>query len=168
MADVAISRESKPSAEIDRIRNDAGDAYDHLQLDPDPIYESWILSGTPTARSKTLAVSPDRASMTVLWDCTAGTFYWHYRQDEAVLFLSGDAHLLQEDGKEQRFSAGDFAFFPAGTVAQWRVDAYCRKIAFLREPVWSFAVPLFMFWNKIVRKMRGVRQSGWIRVSLQR
>lgn len=139
-----------------------------MELDPDPIKENWILSGNPRARSKTLAVSPDGASQSVVWDCMAGTFYWHYRHDEAVLFISGEAYLIEKNGQEHRFAAGDFAFFPARTVAKWRVDHYVRKIAFLREPVWSVAVPLIMLWNKIMRKLRPSRESGWTHLSGQR
>lgn len=139
-----------------------------LELVPEPICSQWILNGNPVARSKVLAVSPDGASKTVLWDCTAGSFHWHYRQDEAVLFLSGDACLVEENGKEQYFTAGDFAFFPAGTVAHWRVDTYVRKIAFLREPVWRFAVPFLTFSNKILRKLGFTRSTDWTRTSLQR
>lgn len=138
-----------------------------LQLSPDPIYEKWILSGNPVGRSKTLACSPDGASSTLLWDCTSGSFYWHYRQDESVLFLSGDAYLLEENGVEHRFAAGDFAFFPAGTVIKWRVDHYVRKIAFLREPMWRFVVPAFTFWNKVIRKLGLSRRSSWSRIPLQ-
>lgn len=170
MAEIAMARESEPrslDAHESLNRAMAGVGAD-LQLDPDPIYEKWILSGHPVARSKVLAVSPDRASTTVLWDCTSGSFYWHYRQEEAVLFLYGDAYLLEENGKEQRFAAGDFAFFPAGTVAKWRVDTYVRKIAFLREPMCSFAVPALTFWNRLMRKFGLARLSGWSRLSLQR
>lgn len=139
----------------------------NLQLDPDPIYEEWILSGQPVARSKTLALNRDGASKTLLWDCTSGSFYWHYRQDESVLFISGDAYLLQENGQERRFGAGDFAFFPAGTVAKWRVDSYVRKIAFLHEPVWRFAVPLLTLWNKIMRRLGVARKSAWTSIGLR-
>ncbi len=136
-----------------------------LQLSPAPIYEKWILSGNPSATSKILARSPDGGSTTVLWDCTSGSFYWHYRQDEHVLFLSGDAYLLEENGTEQRFTAGDFAFFPAGTVAKWRVDHRVRKIAFLREPMWRLAVPAVAAWNKVMRRLGLSRRTPWTRIS---
>jgi uncharacterized protein len=139
-----------------------------LELNPDPIYEKWILSGSPSARSKILARSPDGGSTTVLWECISGSFYWHYRQDEHVLFLSGDAYLVEENGTEHKFGAGDFAFFPAGTVAKWRVDHYVRKIAFLREPMWRFAVPAVAGWNKVMRKLGLSRRTPWTRISLQR
>jgi uncharacterized protein len=165
---VAAESESKELVETRESPNDmlAGDLAG-LQLSPDPIYEKWILSGKPVARSKILACSPDGGSTSVLWDCTSGSFYWHYRQDESVLFLSGDAYLMEENGTEHRFAAGDFAFFPAGTVAKWRVDHYVRKIAFLREPMWRFVVPAFTFWNKLMRNLGISRRTRWSRIPLQ-
>ena len=106
------------------------------ELNPEPINERRILSGSPVARSKLVARSRDWFSSLVVWDCTAGSFCWHYGQDEAIFIISGELVLLREDGTERRFSAGDYVFFPAGTVANWRVDTYVRKVAFLKEPVW--------------------------------
>jgi uncharacterized protein len=171
MTEIAMARESESQSLGARTR-EALDClgtgeFGDMQLDPDPIYEKWILSGNPVARSKTLALGPDGASKAVIWDCTSGSFYWHYRQDEAVLFLSGDTYLLEENGKEQRFAGGDFAFFPAGTVAKWRVDGYVRKIAFLHEPVSSFALPALRFWNKLMRKFGLTRQTAWTRIRLK-
>jgi len=139
-----------------------------VELGPDPIYEKWILSGSPVARSKTLAWSRDGDSHTVLWDCTAGIFYWHYRQDEAVLFLAGDAYMLEENGVEHRFAAGDFAFFPAGSVIKWRVDDYIRKIAFLREPIWRPVTAVMRLWNKVVRKLGKTPKVCWTHIRSQR
>jgi uncharacterized protein len=124
-----------------------------VELDPDPIYEKWILSGSPEARSKKIARSRDGASSTMVWECTAGRFRWHYNQDETLIILSGEAYLLDNNGKERHFAAGDYAFFPAGSVAEWRVDDHIRKIALLREPVWPWLVPVLKMWNKILRKL---------------
>jgi uncharacterized cupin superfamily protein len=172
MTEIAIARESEsqflaPDARQALNRAMSGTLAD-MELDPEPIFEKWILNGNPVARSKTLAFSPDNASKTAVWECTSGTFDWHYRQDEAVLIISGDAYLIEENGNEQRFAAGDFAFFRAGTVARWRVDHYIRKVAFLREPVWPFAVPLLKLWNKIMRHLKPGRRLGWTHIRAQR
>lgn len=137
-----------------------------LELDPDPIYEKWILSGDPQARSKTLVFSPDGASKAMLWECTSGSFYWRYRQDESVLVFAGSASVLDKDGKEHRISAGDFVFFPAGTELKWRIDDRVRKIAFLHEPMWHFAVPALTLFNKVIRKLGIARPAGMTRISL--
>lgn len=168
MTELATTRKTETVTEAREALSQAIDNLgEHLALDPDPIYEKWILGGNPVARSKTMVLSPDGASKTVLWDCTSGTFYWHYRQDESVLFISGDAYLLEENGKERQFAAGDFAFFPAGTVAKWRVDSYVRKIAFLHEPMWRFAVPVLTFWNKVIRRLGFSPKNAWTKLSLR-
>lgn len=172
MMEVAITHESESeherSLEHVTLNRMVTGALVDMELDPEPIFDKWILSGNPAARSKTLALSHDGASRTVVWDCTAGSFYWHYRQDESVLVLSGDAYLLEENGKEHRFAAGDFGFFPAGTVVKWRVDKHIRKIAFLREPMWRPFVPVLMLWNKIMRKLGRAPHTRWTHISAQR
>ena len=123
------------------------------ELSPEPINERWILSGKPVARSKVVARTKDLSSSLVVWDCTAGSFRWHYGQDEVIVVISGDLVLLHEDGTERRFSAGDYVFFPAGSVANWRVDNYIRKVALLKEPVWrplGFALKAF---NMLLRSV---------------
>jgi uncharacterized protein len=122
-----------------------------VELDPEPIPQEWILSGAPIARSKNLVRSRDWASSVVVWDCTAGSFRWHYGQDETVLFLSGEAFLLQENGEERRFGAGDLGFFPAGTTCTWRVGEYCRKVAVLRESMWRPLGMCLKAWKKLLR-----------------
>lgn len=138
-----------------------------IELDPDPIFEQWILSGTPQARSKVVGRSADNACSVMVWECTAGSFHWHYKQDEALIVISGEAILLGENGQERRFAAGDYAFFPASTVAKWRVDNHIRKVALLREPVWRPVVPALKLWNKLVRKFRTAPQSRLARTSAQ-
>jgi uncharacterized protein len=109
----------------------------NVDLQPEPIPPEWILSGAPVARSHQLARSHDWTSSIVVWDCTAGSFKWHYGQDEVILVISGEAVRVKENGEEQRFGPGDLGFFPAGTLCTWRVDDHIRKVAVLRESVWQ-------------------------------
>jgi uncharacterized protein len=106
------------------------------ELEPEPIPQEWILSGTPVARSRKLSRSRDLTSSIVVWDCTAGSFNWHYSQDETILVISGEAFLIAENGEERRFGPGDVGFFPAGTTHTWRVSNHIRKVAVLRETMW--------------------------------
>jgi uncharacterized cupin superfamily protein len=122
-----------------------------VELEPEPIPREWILSGTPVARSKTLVRSRDLTSSVVVWDCTAGRFLWHYGQDETVLFLSGEAFLLLEDGTERRFGPGDLGFVPAGTTCTWRVAGQVRKVAVLRESMWRPLGLCLKAWKKLLR-----------------
>ena len=122
-----------------------------VELEPEPIPREWILSGAPAARSKILTRSRDWTSSIVVWDCTAGKFSWHYSQDETVLFISGEAFLLQENGQERRFAAGDLGFFPAGTTCTWRVADRVRKVAVLRESMWRPLGFGLKVWKKLLR-----------------
>jgi hypothetical protein len=108
----------------------------NVDLQPEPIPAEWILGGTPQARGNKLATSHDWTSTVVVWDCTPGSFKWHYDKDEAILFLSGEAFVSNENGEERRFGPGDLAFFPAGFTCTWRVTEPIRKVAVLRETMW--------------------------------
>jgi uncharacterized cupin superfamily protein len=102
-------------------------------LDAEPIPADWILSGTPAARSKRLAKSHDFTSYIMVWDCSPGRFNWHYNKDEGLVVVSGEVFITNEKGEERRLGPGDWAFFPAGSSATWRVTSHLRKVAFLKE-----------------------------------
>jgi uncharacterized protein len=124
-----------------------------VELDPEPISEKWVLSGSPIARSKVVARSSDWTSKVIVWDCTAGRFRWQYDQDETIIVISGAAYLLGDNGDERRFGPGDYGFFPEGTIATWRVDDHIRKIAVLHEPLWRPIGLALKVWNKFLRKV---------------
>ena len=107
-----------------------------LDLQPDPIPIKWILEGRPEARVTRLLTSRDWASTVVVWECTPGSFKWHYSKDETVFFLSGEAFMTDENDEEHRFGAGDIACIAAGTSCRWRVTEPIRKIAVVRETIW--------------------------------
>ena|SRR5271170_2917674 len=97
-----------------------------------PIKPDWILEGEPVARVALLSRSADGKATTCYWDCTAGRFNWYYGLDETVHVLEGAVTLKSPRGHTQRVLAGDTVFFPAGSHAEWTVDTYVRKLAFLR------------------------------------
>jgi uncharacterized cupin superfamily protein len=105
------------------------------ELQPAPIPDSWILEGKPFARNLLLSRSEDGAASTLLWDCTAGRFHWHYSIDETVYILEGSVIVRDENGDTRRLTVGDTAFFPCGTSALWTVESYVRKLAFCRVPL---------------------------------
>jgi uncharacterized cupin superfamily protein len=109
-----------------------------LELGPErvPITPSWVLGGRPLTRTKNVARSHDWTSNTVVWECTAGSFTWHYSKDEVAVIVSGEAVITNEKGEERRLAPGDLVFFPAGTSSRWRVPEGVRKIAILHEPMW--------------------------------
>jgi len=104
-------------------------------LDNTPIRPEWILQGKPIARSKLISSSSDCASSSFIWDCTAGRFNWHYEAEETVYFLEGNVVIKDNNGITHRLGAGDTIFFPRGAVAEWHVENYIRKVAFIRSPL---------------------------------
>lgn len=100
-----------------------------------PINSAWVVSGSPVARNFVLSRSLDGSATTLLWDCTAGVFNWHYDIDETVFVLEGAAVIRDDSGVEHVLGPGDQALFRAGSHAVWRVDEYVRKVAFCRNPV---------------------------------
>jgi uncharacterized cupin superfamily protein len=106
-----------------------------MELYSAPIDPSWILEGTPSARNRLIAPSTDRFGWTMLWDCTAGKFNWHYAIDETVHIIDGSVIVTGTDGVTRTLKAGDIAFFPAGSTAHWHVENYVRKVAYCQKPV---------------------------------
>lgn len=107
---------------------------DEARLEPAPIRPEWVMEGQPEARSAELSRAPDGTAMTVLWDCTAGTFNWFFAGDETAHILEGEAAVADDDGI-RTLRPGDVVLFPAGAWVTWRVATYVRKLAFCREPM---------------------------------
>jgi uncharacterized cupin superfamily protein len=126
---------------------------DHLPMKSTPINPDWVVSGDPQARTGEHSRGHDDASLTAIWDCTAGEFRWFFGWDETVMILEGEVHITADDGTERTLGAGDVAFFAGGTWASWRVDNYVRKVAFLRKP---FPAPVAIAYR--LRNM--LRNSG--------
>lgn len=127
-------------------------------LEPAPITPHWILDGAPEARCKVLAISRDKTSYMVTWECTPGRFTWSYAEDESVYILSGEVFITTDDGAERRLAEGDMAFFPAGSSCTWRVNQRVRKVAFLRKDMpapFGFGLRA---WHLLMR-LSGVRRQ---------
>lgn len=110
-------------------------AQNEHELSAAPIPGSWILEGAPVARNKLLAGSTDGMASTYMWDCTAGRFNWFYDIDETICLLEGSVLVSCSTGESRRLTAGDTFFFPHGSRAEWTVDTYVRKIAFIHIPM---------------------------------
>jgi uncharacterized cupin superfamily protein len=107
----------------------------HGELTPAPISPDWILEGDPVARIKFLSRSVDGGGSTYIWDCTAGRFNWHYHIDETVCVLKGAVLVKEHNGGSRLLEAGDTAYFAAGSSAEWTVETYIRKVAFMYRPL---------------------------------
>ena len=119
-----------------------------IPLSPAPIPSDWILEGTPEARVRVMATSDDNTAMTIVWDCSAGTFNWFYNLDETVSVVEGGMLLTDHSGTRQ-VKAGDVIYFPAGSQATWKVDSYIRKVAFIRQPIPSSVSLGLKAWRKL-------------------
>jgi uncharacterized cupin superfamily protein len=108
---------------------------DALELVDAPIEPSWILAGNPVARSAVHSRSDDDSATTSVWECTAGSFRWHFGWEETVLILEGSVRVTGEDGSVQVLKAGDIGYFAGGTWATWEIDDYVRKLAFCRRMI---------------------------------
>jgi hypothetical protein len=69
--------------------------------------------------------------------------------------LEGGATLRFDDGRVATLVPGSVVFFPAGCTAEWRVDAYIRKLAVFRETM-PPAVAVLM------RVRAKLRPSAWL------
>jgi uncharacterized cupin superfamily protein len=126
------------------------------QFVSNPIRQEWILEGTPLARLELLSSSADGTASTYIWDCTAGRFNWFYGFDETFHVLEGAVTLKGPSGSTRRVVAGDTVFFPAGSSAEWTVDAYVRKLAFCRTPL----PPMLTVARSIVRRLKRAARGG--------
>ena len=123
-----------------------------LPLTSAPIEPSWITAGNPQARNRVLSTASDGSAWTMLWDCTPGSFRWHYSFDETIHFLEGDVRITGSDGVTRQFGPGDMVFFPAGAVADWQVVATVKKLAFCHTPApWALRLPL-----KLLRRLKKI------------
>jgi uncharacterized cupin superfamily protein len=121
----------------------------NVAMGPCPINPAWVISGAPFARNFNLSRSTDGSACTLLWDCTAGVFNWHYDIDETVYVLEGSVRIVDDNGVEHHLGPGDHALFRAGSHAVWTVESYVRKVAFCRTPV---PAPM-MFVARAIKKL---------------
>lgn len=134
-------------------------ANSRADLQPSPVNPAWIREGKPVARNAVLSVSADGRATTLIWDCTAGRFDWHYDIDETVYVIEGAVRIKDPNGSVRQVGAGDTIYFPAGTSAEWTVGTYVRKVAFCRKPMTRRMV----FMRRVYRGMKwavGMHKRG--------
>jgi len=121
------------------------------ELASSPFPAAWVLDGSPRARATAIAKSRDGAMTVIAWSCTKGRFRWHYHVDEIAHILSGEVIITDRSGAERRLSAGDTAFFPAGSSSVWLVKEDVRKIAVCRLAVPRLFGLALRTWNRLRR-----------------
>jgi uncharacterized cupin superfamily protein len=135
------------------------DKMNGAQLTPAPINKEWIESGDPQASLAILAYSDDRASLTILWECTAGRFTWRYHSDETIYFLDGEVTISFEGGPARRYGAGDTVHFSRGAVATWEVKTFIRKVAFCRSTPPRLFIAARRIARAVYHRLRGRRDG---------
>ncbi|SON57730.1 hypothetical protein HDIA_4189 [Hartmannibacter diazotrophicus] len=130
-------------------------------LEPAPIPPEWIVDGAPVARMTVLAESADGGVTTTLWDCTAGTFRWHFTWEETVHIVEGEVIVTDLSGRTRRLVAGDVGYFPGGTWALWHVPEHVRKIAFCRQPAPRIAIKALRLFSGLLTRLTRPHGSGF-------
>ena len=70
---VAMAARSLPQVVVPaHAKNFVAHSSDHLPMKSTPINPDWIVAGEPQARTAEHSRGHDDASMTAIWDCTAG------------------------------------------------------------------------------------------------
>lgn len=103
------------------------------KMSSSPIERSWVIEGEPVAESSILSKSADSRAWTVVWQCSAGKFNWHYDLDETILILDGSIVIEADGMPAARYEPGDVIFFKEGAHAVWHVENTVRKLAFCRR-----------------------------------
>ena len=116
-----------------------------------------VVDGAPKSGTRILATSHDRNSIAWVWECSTGSFIWHYGEDETVYIISGEVFISSGNGEERRLGPGDMAVFPGGVSCKWRVTTPVKKFAITRK---DLPLPVGLSvraWHKLVRMM-GLRR----------
>lgn len=142
---------------------------DDVTLVDAPINPDWIVDGSPHARAGLHSPSVDGNASTHIWECTAGTFWWTFHDEETVFILEGQVRVTTPNGETRTLQPGDIAYFAEGTKALWDIDDYVKKIAFCRKtanPVKQLRAMLGRMRRAVVGEVVSVRVLGTIGVAL--
>ena len=123
-----------------------------------PVWRTpWI--SKPIARNKFLSRSADDTACTYIWDCTAGKFNWHYEVDETVYVLEGRVVINDPTGNSRTLKPATRSSFREAQKAEWTVDCYVRKVAFLRTPLPWQVLMAKRFYHALKRLMGSRRNK---------
>ncbi|MFW6278821.1 MAG: cupin domain-containing protein [Bacillota bacterium] len=61
-----------------------------------------------------------------IWEKEVSEFEWHYDQQEVCYLIEGEV-VVEADGQEVEFSAGDLVTFPQGLDCVWKVKEDVKK-----------------------------------------
>jgi uncharacterized cupin superfamily protein len=124
------------------------------------IPSAWLLSGQAQTKSRLLGKTQDRLASVMLWECGAANFNWHYRKDELLIILSGDAFIAGKNGGERHLASSDVVFMPSGRVVNWRIPDHLRKIAILKTSISPPVAFILKAWIKWLELAGAATDSG--------
>jgi uncharacterized cupin superfamily protein len=114
------------------------------------IPSAWLLSGQAQTKSRLLGKTQDRLASVMLWECGAANFNRHYRKDELLIILSGEAFIAGKNGGERHLGPSDVVFMPAGSVVTWHIPDHLRKIAILKTSISPPIAFILKAWIKLL------------------
>src|SRR5690349_6983852 len=79
---------------------------DDVTLVDAPINPNWIVDGSPHARAGLHSPSVDGNASTHIWECTAGTFWWTFHDEETVFILEGQVRVTTPNGETRTLQPG--------------------------------------------------------------
>ena len=68
-----------------------------------------------------------RAESWPVWEKESSEFPWEYGDRETCLLIEGEVTVVNEEGEEFSFGAGDFVTFPKGMKCRWKITKDVRK-----------------------------------------
>ncbi|MEV2270083.1 cupin domain-containing protein [Nonomuraea africana] len=92
-----------------------------VQLEPDPLDPSQIVSGTPV--TSVAELDEGRG----IWEITPGVVT-DVERDEIFVVLSGRATIEVDDGQRVEVGPGDVCLLPEGAKTTWTVHETLRKV----------------------------------------
>ena len=104
-------------------------------LEPWPIEQEYILSGTPQAYGSILWQSEDKLLCNGVWSCTVGKFNSKYIWNETFYIVEGTISILVDNAYLKEYTAGDLVFIRNGTYTTWTVINPIRKVFYLESGI---------------------------------
>jgi uncharacterized cupin superfamily protein len=95
-------------------------------VEPAPIPEQDIISGSPESTMAILWRSEDGKLYNGVWHCTPGVFMLTH-PGETICLVEGSCTITPEGGEPVTVVPGEMLFIPEGTVARWEVHETVRK-----------------------------------------
>jgi uncharacterized cupin superfamily protein len=95
-------------------------------VEPAPIPEQDIISGSPDSKMAILWRSQDGTLYNGVWHCTPGVFMLTH-PGETICLVEGRATITPEGGEPVSVTPGEMLFIAEGTVARWEVHETVRK-----------------------------------------